>query len=166
MDQYLFRDDGRIPNNRDLPLLVYRGVLDAGAADAAGDCERLFAAHRWRDAWRNGIYAHDHFHATTHEVLGVVRGQAHVRFGGPGGLIVEVQAGDVIVVPAGVGHRKMGASADLLVVGAYPEGGEPDICTGTAWEHDRAVERIAQVPMPAEDPVFGASGPLLERWRR
>lgn len=171
VDQYLFRDDGRFPNNRDLPLLVYRGVLDTGAADPAGDCERLFAAHRWRDAWRNGIYAYDHFHVTTHEVLGLVRGDARVRFGGPDGLIVEVQAGDVIVIPAGVGHRNMGASADLLVIGAYPEStfpdqGEPEICTGTAADHDRAVDRIAQVPMPAEDPVFGEAGALLERWRR
>ncbi len=169
VDQYLFRDDGRIPNNRDLPLLVYRGVLDPYSGDPAGECERLFEAHRWGSAWRNGIYNYDHFHATTHEVLGIVRGEAHVRFGGPEGLIVELQAGDVVVIPAGVGHRNMGSSRDLLVIGAYPAssppGGEPEICTGTASEHSRALATVPEVPLPPQDPVFGETGPLLERWR-
>lgn len=170
VDQYLFRDDGRIPNNRELPLLVYRGVLDPYAADPAGECERLFATHRWTGAWRDGIYNYDHFHASTHEVLGIVRGEARVRFGGPDGLIADVKAGDVVVIPAGVGHRNMGSSPDLLVIGAYPEntepaGSEPDICTGTAWEHEHALNAVPNVPVPAQDPVFGTTGPLLARWR-
>lgn len=166
VDQYLFRDDGRIPNNRDLPLLVYRGVLDPYAGDAAGECERRFAEHGWTGAWRNGIYNYDHFHATTHEVLGIVRGEARVRFGGPDGLVVDIQAGDVVVIPAGVGHRNVGASRDLLVIGAYPKGGAPDICTGTSWEHTHATDAIPKVPMPPQDPVFGDKGPLIERWSR
>ena len=166
VDQYLFRDDGKIPNNRTLPLLVYRGVLDAHAKDPAGDCERLFARHRWTGAWRNGIYDYDHFHRTAHEVLGIVRGEARVRFGGPEGLVVEVQAGDVVVIPAGVGHCNMGASRDLLVIGAYPDGdGEPEICTGKGREHDQALDTVPKVPLPARDPVFGETGPLLDRWR-
>lgn len=165
VDQYLFRDDGRIPNNPSLPLLLYRGVLDPHSGDPARECERLFAEHGWTGAWRNGIYNYDHFHATTHEVLGIVRGDARVRFGGADGLIVEVQAGDVVVIPAGVGHRNMGASRDLLVIGAYPDGAEPDICTGTNWEHTHAAETVPNVAVPAQDPVFGDTGPLLERWR-
>ncbi|HTP84116.1 MAG TPA: cupin domain-containing protein [Alphaproteobacteria bacterium] len=166
IDQYLFGDDGKFPNNRDLPLLVYRGVLDRQAKDPAGDCERLFARHRWTGAWRNGIYDYDHFHATAHEVLGIVRGEVRVRFGGEGGRVVEVHAGDVVVIPAGVGHRNMGASPDLVVVGAYPDGdGEPEICTGKGREHEHALKTVPQVPMPAQDPVFGEAGPLRERWR-
>lgn len=164
VDQYFFRDDGKIPNNRELPLLIYRGVLDDGGKDPAARCESLFARNHWRGAWRNGIYNYDHFHATTHEVLGIVRGHVQVRFGGEAGLIVDVGARDVVVIPAGVGHKNMEASADLLVVGAYPGGREPDICTGTRWEHDHAVESVAEVPRPDRDPVFGNTGPLLERW--
>jgi uncharacterized protein YjlB len=165
VDQYLFRDDGKIPNNRDLPLLVYRGVLDVAADDPASDCEKLFARHRWTGAWRDGIYDYDHFHATAHEVLGIVCGEVRVRFGGIDGLIVEVRAGDVVVIPAGVGHRNMGASPDLLVIGAYPDGGgAPEICTGTRRQHDHALETVPKVPMPAQDPVFGEAGTLLARW--
>jgi uncharacterized protein YjlB len=164
VDQYVFRDDGRVPNNRELPLLIYRGVIDHHGKDAAGHCEALFARNHWRGAWRNGIYNYDHFHAATHEVLGIVRGHARVRFGGEAGLIVELDAGDVVVIPAGVGHRNMGASPDLLVVGAYPGGREPDICTGTSWEHARALESVPEVSVPDRDPVFGEDGPLRERW--
>lgn len=166
VDQYLFQDDGRIPNNRELPLLVYRGVIEAGGRDPASACETLFGRNHWRRAWRNGIYKYDHFHAHTHEVLGILRGHVRVRFGGEAGLTVELDAGDVVVIPAGVGHKNVGASADLLVVGAYPGGREPDICTGTSWEHTHAIDSVPEVPLPDRDPVFGKEGPLLQRWLR
>jgi len=34
---------------------------------------------------------------------------------------VEVEAGDIIIIPAGVGHKNLGSS-NLGVVGAYPLG--------------------------------------------
>jgi uncharacterized protein YjlB len=152
--------NGRLPNNPHLPLLVYRGVLDL-AGDPAAGCEALFARHGWPGAWRNGIFGHDHFHATMHEVLGIVRGRVRVLFGGDGALETEVAAGDVVVIPAGVAHRNLGASRDLLVVGAYPGGGYPD--TTTEAGPDTAA-RIARVPVPDQDPVYGPAGPLLDRW--
>ena len=45
-----------------------------------------------------------------------------VAFGGPGGQSVAVRAGDVMVIPAGVAHRKVAGSHDLLVVGAVSRG--------------------------------------------
>ena len=79
-------------------------------------------------AWRNGIYAHHHYHSTAHEVLGIVAGSVRVRLGGESGKTVELRAGDVVVIPAGVAHKSEGASPDLLVVGAYPGGKSPDMC--------------------------------------
>ena len=38
IEEHLFADDGIVPNNPRLPLVVYRGVLDTGP-DAAGACE-------------------------------------------------------------------------------------------------------------------------------
>jgi uncharacterized protein YjlB len=87
-----------------------------------------------------------------------------VRLGGEDGAIVEVRAGDVVVIPAGVAHKGEGASPDLLVVGAYPGGHGPDMRVPGASERERALANIAAVPLPATDPVCGKPGPLLERW--
>ena len=159
-----FAADGGIPNNPRLPLLLYRGVLPLDG-DAAQACLDRFAGHGWTAGWRNGIFSYHHFHTSAHEVLGIVRGQARARFGGPGGRTVAVAAGDVVVVPAGVGHKNEGASADLLVVGAYDGGREPDLCRGGEASADRQAASIAAVPLPEADPVAGRDGPLLRHWR-
>jgi uncharacterized protein YjlB len=88
-----------------------------------------------------------------------------VRFGGAGGAVLSVGPGDVVVIPAGVGHQNLGASADLLVVGAYPRGSEVDLKRGGAAERAAVERNIAGVPLPASDPVHGADGPLLRHWR-
>ncbi len=161
---YRFEDDGAIPNNPELPFLVYQGALALGARDAATVCERLFAAHRWSGAWRAGIYSFPHYHSTAHEVLGICRGRAEVRFGGGHGMVLTVQTGDVVVIPAGVGHQNLGASPDLIVVGAYPDGQSWDLCYGKSGERPRVLANIARVPLPASDPVYGKRGPLLAHW--
>jgi uncharacterized protein YjlB len=163
-DALMFEDDGRIPNNPDLPLLLYRGALLPDAVLPAA-CEAVFAANRWGGGWRNGIFGDHHFHSTAHEVLGIARGRARVTFGGPDGKTVDVAAGDVAVVPAGTGHKREDASADLLVIGAYPGGMRADTLWGEAGEHETAVANIARVPLPDLDPVFGADGPLIGHWR-
>ena len=33
-------------------------------------------------------------------------------------------------------------------------------------DHVEALRRIAAVPAPAQDPVFGKDGPLVREWRR
>ena len=164
IETHLFADDGIVPNNRALPLVVYRGAL-ADTGDRARACEALFAEHGWPDAWRNGIYRHHHYHSTAHEVLGIARGTARVRLGGESGQSVELAAGDVVVIPAGVAHKREAASADLLVIGAYPAGQKPDMCRADAAGRAAAERNIAKVPLPAADPVTGGAGPLLACWR-
>jgi uncharacterized protein YjlB len=116
--------------------------------------------------WRNGIYPFTHYHSRIHEALGVARGRARVRFGGKTGEELEIEAGDVAVLPAGTGHQRLSASADLLVVGAYPPQGTYDLCRATPSEHARAVTTIPLVPLPVTDPLHGADGPLIALWRR
>jgi uncharacterized protein YjlB len=164
IEHYLFADGGNVPNNARLPLIVYRGVLETGA-DAAARCVALFDRNGWTGAWQNGVYPHHHYHSSAHEVLGIAAGWVRVRLGGEGGQTVELRAGDVVVIPAGVAHKNEGASPDLLVVGAYPREQSPDMCSPGAADHVRACQQIAAVPLPAGDPVYGESGPLLERWR-
>ena len=155
-----FEDDGAIPNSR-LPALLYRGVEAAGDASS---CERAFAANTWAPDWRDGIFSFHHFHSTTHEVLGIVSGRAEVMLGGPQGRSFEVGRGDVLVLPAGTGHCKLGSSGDLLVIGAYPDGMDWDLRRGDPAAHDEAVANIRAVPLPRADPVEGPEGPLEELW--
>jgi uncharacterized protein YjlB len=88
-----------------------------------------------------------------------------VRLGGEDGTTVELHAGDVVVIPAGVAHKNEGASPDLVVVGAYPGGKGPDMCSPGAQHRERALRNVREVPLPASDPVYGKPGPLIERWR-
>lgn len=163
----MFADDGAIPNNPDLPLLIYAAVVEAGGADGrAAVFEDLFRTNGWGDCWRNGIYDYVHYHSRIHEALGIARGRARVRFGGDRGAEIDVAAGDVAVLPAGIGHHCVMASADFLVVGAYPPSGTYDECRGRPGEHARALQTVAAVAMPDRDPVFGVNGPLRRLWKR
>ena len=152
----LLSADTRMPNSR-LPVLVYRDALHSGTFDA------LFRTNQWVGTWHNGIYDFDHYHSNAHEVLGIAAGRASVQLGGDAGQAVDVDAGDVLVLPAGTGHRRISASADLMVIGAYPPGQQHyDICRDRSPETEL---RISKVALPPSDPVFGADGPLVRMWR-
>jgi uncharacterized protein YjlB len=141
----------RIPNHPAFPVLIYHDV-DA-AADGPDAARALFADHGWGGSWVAGVFNFHHFHSTSHEVLGVVAGSATLELGGPQGTAFEVAAGDVVVLPAGTGHRRAGASGDFSVVGAYPVGQEDYDLLRDADEAARS--RIAAVPWPDHDPVTG-----------
>jgi uncharacterized protein YjlB len=163
---FMFEDDGATPNNPDLPFVVYKNAVALEvAADPAAVFEALFAANGWGDSWRNGIYDFLHYHSRIHEVLGIARGRARVRFGGDHGKELDLAAGDVAVLPAGTGHQRLMASEDYLVVGAYPAAGTYDECRGKAEEHARALKTIPRVAKPKADPVYGRDGPLMDLWR-
>lgn len=152
---YLLADDGLIPNHPDLSLLVYTGALNVGSPDPAAVAEATFRRNRWGESWRNGIYPFHHYHSTAHEVLALVRGGATVQLGGEKGVTLTVHAGDVLLLPAGTGHKRLDASGDLLVVGAYPPGQTWDLCRGTVEERVTTLANIRRVPLPETDPLFG-----------
>ena len=155
------------PGITEFPLIVYRGALNTQGDGAADECLRLFAHNGWSGGWTNGIYPFHHFHATTHEALGIVKGRVRVRFGGKSGPVVAVEAGDAVVIPAGVSHCNEGASDDLVVVGAYPGGHGPDMQRrGSDEMTESARKRVHAVPVPEADPLLGTDGPLVETWRR
>ena len=166
VEAHVFADDGLIPNNPKLPFLIYSEALDLPGDDPAVACEAVFRANGWGGSWRNGIYPFPHYHSTAHEVLGICRGEAMVRFGGAAGIVRTVRSGDVVIIPAGVGHHNLGAAVDLLVVGAYPAGQRWDLCYGRPEERPRVLSNIERVPLPASDPLYGPDGALLGHWRR
>jgi len=163
---HMFADDGTIPNNPVLPLVLYRHAIDlAGSPDPEKVIEKTFGSHGWGGMWRDGIFPYVHYHSMIHEVMGVARGNATVRFGGAKGREIEIEPGDVVILPAGTGHQKLKQSPDLVVIGAYPPTGKYNLCRGTRTEHAKALVTIPKVPPPAADPVFGSKGPLMALWR-
>lgn len=163
---YRFADDGSIPNNPALPLVLYRGGVDlAGSPDPEAKIESAFGSNGWGNLWRNGIFRYAHYHSMIHEAMGIARGRAKVRFGGENGEAIDIIPGDVVVLPAGTGHQCLWHSAELVVIGAYPPNGKFNLCRGSKAEHAEALRSIPQVPLPAADPVFGPDGPLLTLWR-
>lgn len=158
-----FYDDGTFPNSS-LPLLFYEEALSRGVAGPE-QMEALFAGNGWPPAWRASIFTYHHYHSTAHETLGVVSGSARLMLGGPEGREFDVEPGDVIVIPAGVAHRRLDSSGDFLVVGCYPPGQDWDLLRGQPGERPHADRNIARVPVPKTDPVGGEGGPLIRRWR-
>jgi uncharacterized protein YjlB len=166
LETIAFRDDGRVPNSS-LPVLLYRAAVAPSLHDPAEAFETTFARNGWSNSWRDGIYPFHHYHSTSHEVLGIARGAGKVRLGGEQGCDFDLAAGDVVVLPAGTGHKRLQASSDFLVVGAYPEGRDWDLIRADASDeatHAAAVARIGKVPLPAMDPVGGKDGALPRLW--
>ena len=152
---------GDVPNHPRWPLLVYPAVLERPSPERF---EELFSRNRWPAAWRNGVFPFHHYHSNAHEVLGVYAGEVTVLFGGEGGVMVTAGPGDVVVLPAGTGHKKLSSRGSLGIVGAYPQGAHPDTVTQLhLFKNPEA--SVAAVPLPPADPAFGPGGPLFEHWK-
>ena len=158
--QLHLKPNGWMPNSP-LPVLLYRSALPS-SANLADEMERIFTANKWPPQWRNGVYSFHHYHSTAHEVLGFAAGHANLMLGGEGGETVTVHAGDVLVLPTGIGHCRISASDDFLVIGAYPENEHWDICRSAATSETLASMR--KVRFPQSDPLTGTTGPLPRLW--
>lgn len=155
IETYRLHDDGRVPNNADLPLVLYRQVFENGAT--ADDAISRFAANGWGGAWVNGIFDYHHYHARSHEVLANMGSGVSVQFGGESGPVVDFDRGDVVVIPAGGGHCRLSAGTGLVIVGAYPAGQEDwDLKRADRpSDYERALIELPMVARPERDPVTG-----------
>lgn len=157
VEKHFLEDDGKIPNNK-LPLLIYRDAFENRGTEGAAWLENRFRKNNWSNSWRNGVFSYHHYHSNTHEVLGVFSGSAKLHMGGESGIKVDVTAGDIIIIPAGVGHKNLGSSRDFGVVGAYPNGSSYDLKTGRKDERPEVDKNIDRVPVPSTDPLQGEGG--------
>lgn len=159
--QIAVRANNGVPNNPDFPALIYPRALREGcSADAV---MQLYALNGWGRAWVYGVFDFHHYHYAAHEVLSVISGRGRLQLGGEEGTCHDVGAGDVVVLPAGFGHRLVGADRLFSVVGAYPEDQED---TGfSSAEEGIAMEVDAARRLPACDPIYGVDGPVREFWR-
>ena len=163
LSNYIFADDGTIPNSL-LPVIIYRKVCNT--IDNAQWFEHCFQTNNWTNNWRDIVLPYDHFHSITHEVLGVSKGSVSLRIGGQkNGKIFEVSAGDVLILPAGVGHFALSNHKNYEITGGYPEGKSWDMMTGTPEERKAAFRNIASLTIPTTDPVFGSNGGLIDLWK-
>lgn len=154
----------RLPNTsiQKKPVIIYYGVFDATSAQLS---RRLEEIGEVTPQWEYTMYSRTHFHSTTHEVLGVVAGRARLCFGGeknPRRFEPTVQRGDLIIVPAGVGHRLLDDKGDepFKMIGAYPPQKQWDMCYGRPGEEEK-VQGIQHVEWFKRDPLYGEDTPAL-----
>lgn len=154
-----------IPNHPELPLLRYRQAKPRGSIDLASWFQQTFRRNGWGGTWRWTVFDYHHFHPNAHEVLGVARGNAVLQLGGPQGEPFEVEAGDAVLIPAGVGHMRLEASRGFQVIGAYPPGQEAyDTLTALPDPPDPVLRRIREVPVPDRDPLYNREDGVIHLW--
>ena len=148
------KDDGVFPNNDLIPLVVLRKAVSTEAGKAAIEraFEHVLVDNGWLPQWKDSLYSCHHYHASTHEAIGVLSGSATVQFGGPSGPELKIQAGDALMIPAGVAHCLKASSQNFQVIGAYPPGFSPDMCFGEEGERpgaDKKIKKICACSLPS-----------------
>ena len=163
---FILKQNKKIPNSK-LPVLIYKAALGLPNQKNKSSeiVQKIFARNGWSNSWRNGIYDFHHYHSITHECMAIASGSAAVILGGPKGKKIKLSQGDVIIIPAGVAHKCVKYSENFQCVGAYPQGKDYDINTGTDTEYAKAILTIKKVPVPLKDPVFGKQGFLKIYWK-
>lgn len=159
------KPSGGVPNNT-LPVMIYHHVIPPGVADNAVYLEHLFRSNGWPPQWRYPVYTFTHFHSNTHEALGVFAGSAKLQIGGEKGKIIEVKVGDVLLLPAGIGHKQISADDEFMLVGAYPPEIKADLCHDEPSQLVPRTKAVEAVPLPATDPVTGHSEGSMITWHQ
>jgi uncharacterized protein YjlB len=151
-----FEKASDVPNSK-LPVLVFRSALAPASPEKARRFREAFRRNGWAGVWTDTVYDYTHFHSNAHEVLGIAEGKVTIILGGAQGRRFRLKAGDMLAIPAGVGHRRIGGDAGLKVIGAYPRG-------QSHFNMKRTGRAVPRVPIPETDPLYGRGGPLTRCW--
>jgi uncharacterized protein YjlB len=213
---YHIKPTPRVPNSPK-PLLLYKNCfLRNGKVDITVAYD-TFTKNGWDPQWVTtyGNTQRSHYHPATHEVMVVLSGPGTIRWGTAdltddpqkhtygmagtdfedGSVFIDVEAGDLLVIPAGVTHKsfdrrakdldptclsggeahKIEADDPRAFVGALQVQGFSMMGAyprGMSWgwaeggEHVGAYEVIWRVRNADLDPVFGAEGGINVHWNR
>ncbi len=139
----------------EIDLRLYQAVFDK--ADTALDAKfrKRFTANGWSLPWINGIFNFHHFHAEAHEALGCARGWVIVQFGGPNGPEFKLEAGDAVLIPAGVAHKNIDHSPNYCILGSYPHNQQADLRPGDPDEWNEVLHLLSLLRLWDKDPVTG-----------
>lgn len=166
VSSYLIPSFNLIPNTslQNYPLIIYHECYPPSTSAAVIEAH-LRSVGIVEPQWRYTMYSTTHFHSTTHEVLCIASGRARLCFGGednPARVEMEVKIGDVIIIPAGVGHKLLqDLDSGFEMVGSYPKGKDWDMCYGR--EDEKAnIEAIKDLAWFDKDPIYGDEGPALQ----
>lgn len=154
------------PNNA-YPVLYFENVLSEVLEEdyTAEEVLKLFELNGYTNGWVNGIMERHHFHSNAHEALACTNGEVRVQLGGPHGEMVTFRKGDVVLLPAGTSHKKLDATENFEIVGAYPTSDpEHDFQYGDTDSYDEIKERISLVDKPETDPVTGSPANIETYW--
>jgi len=168
VEMYSLRDNGVVPNSH-LPTVYFRALCSFSSNDIKSVCrniEELIRPNNWKLDWvdENAVHRYTHYHSTAHEMLIVLKGTSELRVGGSNGKEVRLNAGDGIVIPAGVAHRRISGRKDFTVAGIYPNGQKWDMMRQTRTDYKESKKNISSVSLPTADPFFGTDGPLMMWW--
>lgn len=158
-----FPGEGGLPNSR-LPLIIRKGGLPAAARSGEAACA-LYSRNGWGGTWVYTVYPFWHFHTKGHEVLSCVAGTAAIGFGGDNGLVAEISVGDVAIVPAGVGHKKLAASPGFQMAGGYPPKQSGNIVRPGEMDAADIAAALERLPLPRTDPISGGEDGVVSLWR-
>ena len=157
-----------VPNSP-LPVLIYRNVLQG--KNSEDFMTETIEANGWLKGGTFKHYPTHHFHSVTHECYAAFQGSSRMLLGrGPlddrdGSVEVDVQAGDIIVLPAGVSHSNLESKDGYSYVGLYPKGSphyDNNWCKADSNETAAKAANARAVPLPDFDPIYGRNGPLCQ----
>lgn len=159
------KENQPFPNNS-LPVLYYSEAIKelTNSKHTGEEVMKFLESNGYSNGWVGGIFTYHHFHSNTHEVLACISGKSEVQLGGPDFEVYPFKAGDVLLLPAGVAHKLIEATDDFQIVGAYPEGKEPDMQKGDTKNYEEMKERISRLGIPEYDPVEKTTGGVFDYW--
>ena len=146
-----FQKASDVPNSP-LPVVLIRSALAPKARTKGRRFREAFRCNGWTGIWTDTIYDYTHFYSNAHEVLGIAEGKVTVLLGGAAGRRFRLKAGDILAIPAGVGHRRLEKPPELKVIGAYPRG-------QSHFTMKRKGRVVPRVKLPETDPFYGPAGP-------